>query len=42
MLLIPIETLRYERDCLREAREAHLILKAKAIERLGMNKRDEQ
>ena len=25
MLLIPIETLRYERDCLRKAREAHLI-----------------
>ena len=33
MLLIPIETLRYERDCLRKAREAHLILKAKTIER---------
>ena len=28
MLLIPIETLRYERDCLREAREAHFILRA--------------
>ena len=42
MLLIPIETLRYERDCLGEAREAHLALKAKTIERLGMNKRDEQ
>ena len=33
MLLIPTETLRYERDCLRKAREAHLILKAKTIER---------
>ena len=42
MLLIPIETLRYERDCLREAHEVHLILKAKTIERLGMKKRDEQ
>ena len=41
MLLIPIETLRYERDCLRKAREAHLIHKAKTIEPLGMNKRDE-
>ena len=42
MLLIPIETLRYERDCLGEEREAHLIHKAKTIERLRMNKRDEQ
>ena len=42
MLLIPIETLRYESDCLRKAREAHLIHKAKAIEPLGMNKRNEQ
>ena len=25
MLLMPIETLRYERDCLRKVREAHLI-----------------
>ena len=43
MLLIPIETLRYERDCLRKAREAHahLIYRAKTIEPLGMNKRDE-
>ena len=41
MLLIPIETLRYERDCLRKAREANLIHKAKNIEPLGMNKRDE-
>ena len=42
MLLIPsIETLRYERDCLRKASEAHLTHKAKTIEPLGMNKRDE-
>ena len=41
MLLIPIETLRYERDCLKKAREVHLIHKAKTIEPLGMNKRDE-
>ena len=41
MLLIPIETLRYERDCLRKASEAHLIPKAETIEPLGMNKRDE-
>ena len=33
----------YERDCLRKAREAHahLIYRAKTIEPLGMNKRDE-
>ena len=42
MLLIPIETFRYERDCLRKAREEHLIHKAKAIEPLAMNKRSEQ
>ena len=42
MLLIPsIETLRYERDCLRKASEAHLIHKDKTIEPLGMNKYDE-
>ena len=41
MLLIPSETLRYERNCLRKARKAHLIHKAKTIEPLGMNKRDE-
>ena len=32
---------RYERDCLRKARDAHLIHKAKTIEPMGMNKRDE-
>ena len=42
VLLIPIETLRYERDCLRKARVAHFIHKAKTIEPLGMNKREEQ
>ena len=42
MLLIPsIETLRYEHDCLRKASEAHLTHKAKTIEPLGVNKRDE-
>ena len=42
MLLIPIETVRYECDCLRKARVAHIIHKAKTIDPLGMNKRDEQ
>ena len=41
MLLIPVETLRYERDCLRKAREANLSHKDKNIEPLGMNKGDE-
>jgi len=41
MLLIPNETLTFERDCLRKAREEHLIHKASSIEPLGMNKRDE-
>ena len=40
MLLIPIERLRYERDCLRKAREAHLIHKAKTIEPLRMSTKD--
>ena len=40
-LLIPVETLRYERDCLRKAREAHLIHKGNIMEPLGINKRDE-
>ena len=40
MLLIPIEILRYERDCLRKASVAHLIHKAETIEPLGMNKGD--
>ena len=41
MLLIPIEKLKNGRDSSRKAREAHLIHKAKAIEPLGINKRDE-
>ena len=40
-LLITIETLRYERDCLRKAREAPLIHKAKTIGPLGIKKRNE-
>ena len=41
MLLIPIEKLKNGRDSFRKAREAHLIHKAKTIESLGINKRDE-
>ena len=41
MLLIPIETLRYECDCLRKGRETYLIQKDKTIEPQGKNKRDE-
>ena len=41
MLLIPIEKLKNGRDSFRRAREAHLIHKAKTIEPLGINKRDE-
>ena len=41
MLLMPIETPRYERDCLRKARKGHLIHKAKTIKPLEMKKRDE-
>ena len=41
MILITIETLRYERDCLRKAREAPLIQKARTIGRLGIKKRNE-
>ena len=33
-------SLRYERICLKKAREAHLIHKARTIEPLGSNKRD--
>ena len=35
MLLIPVETLRYERIYPRKAREAHLIHKARTMEPLG-------
>ena len=38
MLLIPIETHRYESDCLRKAPKAYLIHKAKTIYTLQMNK----
>ena len=42
MLLITIETLRYDRDCLRKACEAPLIHKDKIIEpQLGIKKGDE-
>ena len=41
MLLIPVEKLKNGRDSFRKAREAHLIQKAKTIEPLGINKRDE-
>ena len=41
MFLIPIEKLKNGRDSFRKAPEAHLIHKAKTIEPLGMNKRDE-
>ena len=40
MLPIPIEKLPKERDSFRKAREAHIIHKAKALEPLGINKRD--
>ena len=39
--LIPIEKLKNGRDSFRKACEAHLIHKAKTIEPLGINKRDE-
>ena len=41
MPLIPKEKLKNGRDSLRKVREAHLIHKAKTIEPLGINKRDE-
>lgn len=41
MLLLTIETLKNEGDCLRKAREAPLIHKAKTIKSLGMKKHDE-
>ena len=41
MLLITIQTLTYERDCLKKAREAPLIHKDKTIEPLEIKKRDE-
>ena len=41
MLLIPIEKLSNKRDSFRKAREAHIIYKAKTLEPLGINKRDQ-
>ena len=41
MLLIPIEKLNDKRDSFRKAREAQIIHKAKTLEPLGINKRDE-
>ena len=41
MLLIPIETLRYDHHCLRKERETHLIHKAKTIKPPGIKKCDE-
>ena len=42
MLLNPLELLKSKRDSVRKAREAHLIQKAKTVEPLGMNRRNEQ
>ena len=39
--LIPIEKLSNERDSFRKAREAHIIYKAKTLEPLGINKRNQ-
>ena len=41
MLLIPIETLRYDHHCLRKERDTHLIHKAKTIKPPGIKKCDE-
>ena len=43
MLLIPLELFKSKRDSVRKARrEAHLIQKAKTVEPLGINRRNEQ
>ena len=39
--LIPLELIHGNRDSIRKAREAHLIDKAKTLEPLGINRRDE-
>ena len=39
--LIPIELIHSKRDSVRQAREAHLINKAKTLHPFGINKRDE-
>ena len=41
MLLIPFEKLKNGHHSFRKAREAHPIHKAKTIDPLGINKRDE-
>jgi len=41
MLLIRTAKLKNERDSFRKTREAHIIHKAKTLEPLGINKRDE-
>ena len=41
LLLISTEKLSNERDSFRKAREAHIIHKAKTLEPLGINKRDQ-
>jgi len=41
MLLIPIKKLKNEHDSFRKAREAQIIHRAKTLEPLGINKRDE-
>ena len=40
-IIVPTEKLKNGRYSFRKAREAHLIHKAKTIESLGINKRDE-
>ena len=41
MQLIPLELIRNSRGSVRKAREAYLIDKAKTLEALGFNRRDE-
>ena len=41
MQLIPLELIRNSRDSVRKAREPYLIDKAKTLEPLGINRRDE-
>ena len=42
LLSTPLELIYNKRDCVRKAREAHLINKAMTLEPLGINRRDEQ
>ena len=41
MQLVPLELIRNSRDSVRKRREAYLIDKAKTLEPLGINRRDE-